>query len=95
MDFPWIALSLTLAILCAGPFMMLSPLVPVTFKGVATGLGLTFVFLVIAGICIGLGAATHPMFVPLALIPLALLFNSCVRRFVLPYWMEHKISSIV
>jgi hypothetical protein len=92
---PWITLSVGLGILFGGPFMMLSPLVPVTFKGIATGLGLTFVFLLIAAVCIGVGAATHPIFVPLVLVPAAYLFNRYVRRRVLPYWMERKISSIV
>jgi hypothetical protein len=91
--------SVAVGILFAGPFMMLSPLVPFTFNGVATGLGLTFLFIVIVGICIVVGFLSHPVFgpvfVPLVLVPLASLFNYLVRRHVLPYWMERKISTIV
>jgi|GEM_PF-1885514 len=92
---PPIVVSIAIASLFAGPFMMLSPLVPVTFSGIATGLGLTFIFVVIVGICITIGALTHPVFVPLILVPLASLFNYIIRRHVLPYWMERKIASIV
>ena len=92
---PPIVMSIAIASLFAGPFMMLSPLVPVTFSGIATGLGLTFIFVVIVGICIAVGALTHPVFVPLILVPLASLFNYIIRRHVLPYWMERKIASIL
>jgi hypothetical protein len=92
---PPIVVSVVVAILFAGPFMMLSPLVPFTFNGVATGLGLTFLFVVIVGLCIFVGAVFHPVFVPLILVPLVSLFNYHVRRHVLPYWMERKISAIV
>jgi hypothetical protein len=92
---PAIVVSLAVAILFSGPFMMLSPLVPFTFSGIATGLALTFVALVIVAICIGCGATVHPLAAPVILLPLVWLYNRVLRRNILPQWMERKISSIV
>lgn len=92
---PAIAISIAAAILSSGPFMTLSPLVPFSFSGIATGLGLILIGIVMAGICVWVAVTVHPAALPLAAIPLAWLYNQILRRQVLPYWMMRKISSIV
>ena len=92
---PAIVVSLMIAILFSGPFMMLSPLVPFTFLGIVTGVALTFAAVFIVALCIGCGATVHPMLAPVILIPLVWPFNYVLRRKILPHWMEWKISTIV
>lgn len=92
---PTIVVSLMIAILFSGPFMMLSPLVPFTFSGIATGMVLTFAAIFIVAICIGCGVTVHPLMAPVILLPLVWTFNRVLRRKILPHWMERKISTIV
>jgi hypothetical protein len=91
---PAIAISVAAAILSSGPFLTLSPLVPFSFTGIATGLLLIVLGIVLAAVCVYVAVAVHPAALPLAALPLAWLYNQVLRRRVLPYWMMRKVSSI-
>jgi hypothetical protein len=80
-------------ILCSGPFLMLSPLVP--YKSIGTGLLLLLIMLFVSGMCIAVAVATHVVLLPLLAIPAAFVYNLALRRLLLPYWMARKIASVV
>lgn len=92
---PVVTIAVAGAILCCGPFFMLSPLVPYSIKGIATGVLFILGVMLLTGVCVGIAVTVHPITLPATLIPAAFLFNLVLRRTLLPYWMRRKISTIV
>ena len=92
---PLIVLGVGGAILCSAPFLMLWGLVPFSGEGLATGVALILVILLLAGVCIGLSAAVHPALFPVVSLPAAYVFNLVLRKNVLPYWMRRKMGMVV
>jgi len=78
----------------SGPFFLLSPLVPYSIRGIASGLGLLtylFVIIVIAG---SLSVGIHPWLGLLVLVPLAWGWNVLCRRMI-PKWFAQKQDELV
>lgn len=90
---PVVMTAVIAAILCSGPFLMLSPLVP--YKSIGTGLLLLCLMLFVSGVCIAAAVATHVVVLPMTAIPAAYLYNLALRRLLLPYWMARKIATVV
>jgi hypothetical protein len=90
---PVVMTAVIAGILCSGPFLMLSPLVP--YKSIGTGLLLLLIMLFVSGMCIAVAVATHVVLLPLLAIPAAFVYNLALRRLLLPYWMARKIASVV
>ena len=76
-------------LLASGPFFVLSPLVPFSFSGILTGLGLIAAVLVILVISVPLSVEIHPWLGPLILLPLAWGWNWLCRRMI-PNWFAKK-----
>ena len=73
----------------SGPFFVLSPLVPFSFKGILSGLGLIAAVLVILGMAVPLSVQVHPWLGPAAMIPLCWGWNR-LCRWMLPSWFANK-----
>ncbi len=86
--------AIGIGILSTGPFFTLSPLLPYTFKGIATGL------LVFAGMLVCAVAATlaalfgTPWFAPLVLAPLVYSWNR-LCRWLVASWLSQRLQSLV
>lgn len=89
-----VLLAVSAILVSSGPFMMLSPLVPFTFGGVVSGLGIVGGLVVIIVIGIVLCATVHPISLLVVSAPLWWLFNRWLRAVVLPRWMQKKTSAI-
>ena len=59
-----IVTGLAILIQASGPFLVLSPLVPYSFRGILTGLGLIAAVFVVGIICVGLSIEIHPWLGP-------------------------------
>ena len=92
---PLISFTVFVVILLNAPFLMLSPLVPFSGRGILVGMGLFVAAIFIAMLSIALAANVHPVLLPLVAIPLVWFFNWYVRRRMLAYWMQRKIESIL
>jgi hypothetical protein len=92
---PPILIAIGAALLSSGPFLMLSPLVPFSVQGISTGVVLIVGLIVILAIAVSVGALVSPVLVPVVSIPLCVIYNQMLRRLLLPYWMQQKISSII
>lgn len=91
---PPIMLCIGMMLVASERFFILSPLMPFTFLGVTTGLGLIFVFMAVASVCIVAAAVVHPWMAPVVLAPLLWGFT-VVLKLALPYWMEKKVESVL
>jgi len=90
-----IGFSVFCAVMVSGPFMMLSPLVPYTFRGIATGILLiaeVVVLIIIAAIAAG---TIHLIAFPLVLFPAWWGTNIWLRAKMIPYWMELKAKTVI
>lgn len=76
-------------LLCSGPFIVLSPMVPFTFRGLVTGVGLVVTLFGMAAALFSLSAFFHPWLGPLVAIPLGLGWN-WLGRGIIPLWFAHK-----
>ena len=76
-------------LLCSGPFIVLSPLVPFTLRGLVTGCGLVMTLCGMAAVLLALSVFFHPWLGPLVAIPLGLGWNRMGRR-IIPTWFAHK-----
>ncbi|MFO1005462.1 MAG: hypothetical protein U0929_05875 [Planctomycetaceae bacterium] len=76
-------------LLCSGPFIVLSPLVPFTLRGLGTGVGLVMALIGMAGALLALSVFFHPWLGPLLAIPLGLGWHQLGRR-IIPIWFAHK-----
>lgn len=89
-----VVVAILIGILLSGPFMMLSPLVPFTVKGLFSGLMLVGIPVVLIGVGISFGIAVNPwLSIPVA-IPLWALYNQWLRRRTLKKWMDEKVSTL-
>ena len=83
-----------LGVLATGPFFTLSPLLPYTFKGIATGL-LVFVGMIACAVIATLvGIFGHPWLAPVAMAPLVYGWNRLCRSLVAS-WLAQRLQSLV
>lgn len=92
---PPVLVAIGAGILSSGPFLMLSPLVPFSVSGIGTGVLLILGLMVIAAVSISLAIGLSPIAALVTSIPGVLIYNQVLRRMLLPYWMQEKLSSIV
>ena len=76
-------------LLCSGPFIVLSPLVPFTLRGLVTGVGLVMALIGMAAALLALSVFFHPWLGPLVAIPLGLGWHR-LGRTIIPIWFAHK-----
>lgn len=81
-------------LLASGPFFVLSPLVPFSFSGIFSGLGLVAAVLLMLGVTVPLSVNIHPWLGPLALLPLAWGWNWLCRQMI-PSWFAKKQEDLV
>ena len=81
-------------IMASGPFFVLSPLVPFSFTGILTGLGLIAVVVLMFAIAIITLAVELPWLGTLILLPLAWGWNWLCRRMI-PNWFAKKQEELV
>ena len=81
-------------LLASGPFFVLSPLVPFSFSGILTGLGLIAAILAMLVITVPLFVIVHPWLGPVLLLPLAWGWNWLCRRMI-PIWFAKKQEEVV
>jgi hypothetical protein len=74
-------------------FLILSPLVPFSFRGIATGVGLIFLALVLFVIAVRLSLVIHSALGPLVLAPMAYGWNR-VCRWMIPSWFQKKQEAL-
>jgi hypothetical protein len=74
-------------------FLILSPLVPFSFRGIVTGVGLIAVVIVLLIIALPLSVNFHPWLGPLVLGPLAYGWSR-VCRSMIPAWFEKKQEAL-
>ncbi len=94
MDLAPIICGGAILILASGPFFVLSPLVPFSFWGILSGLGLIFAILIILGISVPFSALVHPWLGPVIMVPLAWGWNWLCRRMI-PSWFAKKQEELV
>ena len=76
-------------LLCSGPFIVLSPLVPFSLRGLVTGIGLVMTLSMMVAVLLSLSVFFHPWLGPLVAIPLGLGWHWLGRR-IIPIWFAHK-----
>lgn len=74
-------------------FLILSPLVPFSFRGILSGLILIALVIVMLIVCVPLSVKFHPWLGPLVLIPLAYGWSR-VCRWMIPAWFEKKQEAL-
>jgi hypothetical protein len=89
---PPVMLCIAMVLVSSEHFFILSPLMPFSVEGIASGLALIFVFIVLGTACGIAGTLIHPWVAPLVLAPLLWGFTLVLKR-VLPYWIDKKIAS--
>jgi len=92
---PPILIAIGAGLMSSGPFLMLSPLVPFSVAGISTGVLLILAIIVILVVSVAFGTSISPMAVPFVTIPAVVFYNQLLRRMLLPYWMQQKLSSVV
>lgn len=91
---PPVMLCIGMVLVASEHFFILSPLMPFSFLGVTSGLGMIVVFIIVATLC-GLAATlVHPWAAPAALAPLLWVLILILKR-ALPYWMQKKVASVL
>lgn len=88
-------IAVFLGMLTCGPFLMLSPLIPYTPRGMLTGGGAVFVLTVIIAVSIVLGVVWNPLLMLFVGVPSLWFFNAIVRHWLLQYWLRQKVESIL
>ncbi len=78
----------------SGPFFVLSPLVPFSFSGILTGLGLIAAVIAMLVVCVPFSVQVHPWLGPVILLPLAWGWNWLCRRMI-PNWFAKKQDELV
>ena len=81
-------------LLASGPFFVLSPLVPFSFSGILTGLGLIVAVLCMLVISVSFSVLVHPWLGPLLLLPMAGAWNWWCRSMI-PDWFAKKQEELV
>jgi hypothetical protein len=81
-------------ILASGPFFVLSPLVPFSFTGILSGLGLIGAVLGMLVITIPLSVEIHPWLGPALIVPLAWGWNR-LCCWMIPKWFSRKQEELV
>lgn len=94
MDLAPIVCGGAILILVSGPFLVLSPLVPFSLKGILSGLGLIAAVLLMLGVAVPLSVHVHPWLGPLVLLPLAWGWNRLGRQMI-PRWFADKQEELV
>ena len=94
MELAPIVVGVGILLQASGPFLVLSPLVPFSIQGIATGLGLVASVVVMLAGCVPLSAMVHPWLGPLAAIPLAWGWNQLCRSLI-PSWFAQKQDELV
>ncbi len=87
------AASVGLGLLSLGPFLTLSPLLPYTFAGIATGLLVFGAGGIIATVGVLAGIYVHPWAAPLVVAPLAYGWNR-LCRFLVASWLVNKLRAL-
>lgn len=91
---PPVMLCVGMVLIASQHFFILSPLMPFSFLGVTSGLGMIGVFIAVALICVLAAAYVHPWAGPAVLGPLLWGITLILKR-AFPYWMEKKVASVV
>ena len=107
----WLAMMLTLGvsnlngrgvvfmvggvILTSGPFLMLSLLVPFSFKGFVTGMAVVFFLVGMIGLTIGLAVGVASPWLAGMAILISVLFNWGIRNLILARWLNEKFAGAV
>ena len=94
MDLAPIICGGAILILASGPFFVLSPLVPFSFSGILTGLGLIAAVLLILVVSVPCSVHVHPWLGPVMMLPLAWGWNWLCQRMI-PSWFAKKQDEIV
>ena len=92
---PPIMITIGVAILASSPFLMLSPLVPFSVRGITTGVALIAGLIVILIVTVAFGVSMSPLAVPVVAVPMTVVYSQLLRRLLLPYWMRQKIESVL
>jgi hypothetical protein len=74
-------------------FLILSPLVPFSFRGIVSGVGLIFAAGLLLAVAISVSAHFHPTLGPLVLAPLAYGWH-WVCRWMIPSWFQKKQEAL-
>lgn len=82
-----------LLMLATRNFLILSPLVPFSFRGIVTGLGLIVLVLVMLIIAVPLSTELHPWLGTLILVPMAYGWSRACRSMI-PSWFEKKQEAL-
>lgn len=91
-----VVLGVMVAIMTSGPFLMLSPLVPRTLRGISAGVGVALFVSFCALTAIGVSAlAGTTLIFPVLALPLSLLCNSILLKVFLPAWLEVRLAKVL
>ncbi len=74
-------------------FLVLSPLVPFSFRGILSGVGLIFLAIVLFVIAVRLSIVVHPALGPIVLAPLTYGWHR-VCRWMFPAWFQRKQEAL-
>ncbi len=94
MDLAPIICGGAILLLASGPFFVLSPLVPFSFWGILTGLGLIAAVMFILVVSVPFSIHVHPWLGPVIMVPLAWGWNWLCRRMI-PSWFAKKQEELV
>lgn len=81
-------------LMSSSPFLVLSPLVPWTFRGVFSGLKLIGVLILMAVIVVALSVNINPWLGTAVAMPLLIAWNAMARRMI-PVWFAQKQDELV
>ncbi len=82
-----------LGLLSMRSFLILSPLVPFSFRGIVSGVGLIFLAIVLFVIAVQLSIFVHPVLGPIVLAPLAYGWHG-VCQWLIPAWFQKKQEAL-
>ena len=89
-----LVVDLAILALACGPLFILSPLVPWSFQGIFSGLGLVVTLLIMLMIVVVISAIMDPWLGTAVAIPLAWIWKAMGRRMV-PVWIAQKQDDLV
>lgn len=89
-----IVVGVAILFLASGHLLILSPLVPWSFKGIVSGLGLVVTLFIILVIVLIVSASINPWLGIVVAIPLAWIWNVMGRRMI-PNWIGQKQDELV
>ena len=89
-----LVVDLAILALACGPLFILSPLVPWSFRGIFSGLGLVVTLLIMLMIVVAISASMAPWLGTSVAIPLAWVWYAMGRRMI-PVWIAQKQDELV